>query len=197
MANEPLRTNIGEASAWRAGLRAEGVERRPPPNKPEPDRKHVDRQPPGPRRVVMTTADKPPQQLNLQPSPPPEPPNPPPAPAAKQFYNPEFRAQVVSDFFASRRSEPHLTQEKYAERLGINQTTLSNWLSEARAEQSRREAAALRREARAARASAEPARSFESVSCELAEAIGDAKEAAQRVQRLKAELRALLDEGES
>jgi len=202
-----LRTSIGDASAWRADLRAGGVERRSPPStKTEPDRKHVDRDSPAlPRRSIITVADKPPQ-VTTAPAPAPAPAAPKLAPAtpedkSRAFYNPEFRAEIVADFYASRRVEAHLTQKQYADRVGIDQTTLSAWLADANADQRRQETAAKRQRTREAAAAAraarkESARSFEAVSLDLAEAIAEAKRCNERVQQLKDELRALLDEGE-
>lgn len=200
-----LSTKLGEARGWRSDLRANDI-----PRRPEPDRGHVD----GARREVMTTADKPPVIL-VQPAPAEPmqltlPPGRTPARRVyrgRQFYTPEFQAEVVADYRAARAREPQLKQKQYCDRLGINSTTLSNWTTAALAAQR----AGCDTAARAALPPAAPPpvpvpvpeptprrttafrRGWQTVSRELAEADTCLSQARTRVDTLKAELREILD----
>jgi hypothetical protein len=232
--SKPLSTTLGDALAnsWRADLRANDINRRPPPSsKSGPDRGFIEQpnerrpEPPPRRRTETPTLTAPVALIRPQVAPQPipnsggvldellaehkaqtetKPPKPSPAPEkpARQpgkHYTAVYRTKIVHEYRQALQVEPHLTQKAFAERHGIHQTLMSNWLKRVSEEEARAAAAEKRRETLAAKKAENEeqktllsrpqppsdVRTFEVVSRELAEAI-------ERVKALKRELRALL-----
>jgi hypothetical protein len=121
----------------------------------------------------------------------------------RRSFTDEYRAKALAAFDEGQKQEPKVSQKTIAERFGIHQTVMSNWLRR-RAQAAATEAAIAKRAATRAANKANKApndktppasaaaaskprgvRSFETVSLELAGAIA-------KVSELKRELRALL-----
>jgi transposase-like protein len=169
-----------------------------------------------------------PAPASVAPPPPPEAAPPPSEPAAiaeehvakvakdgRKLYTPQFRAKVIADFRAAQKKDPGVSQKSIAQKHGLHQTVLSNWLrnddqelkaletSEKRkatyaAKRAAKEATSsktlastpsdpLRSAISAAMRARDASRTLETVSREYAAAV-------ERVKELKAEMRALLDD---